>query len=106
MENAHNVEDMIFLYLLLAVYILSVNFCAFMLVKRQQGECELDGTSKIGDAKLLLAGLLGGATAIYVTMFILRFRLSNLLLMILLPIMAVFNFYLFYLGFRSIYFFW
>lgn len=97
---------MTFLYVMLAVYIFSVNFSAFFLVKRQYGEwVSGDETYSKSDGKLILAALLGGATAVYVTMFILRYRLSNLLLMILMPVLAVINFYCFFLGFRSIYLF-
>ncbi len=96
---------MIFLYVLLTVYILAINFYSFRLLKTQQEAW--DSGEKIGknDGKLILAALLGGATAIYVTMFILRFRLSNLLFMILMPLIAVVNFYCFFLGFRGIYYF-
>lgn len=97
---------MTFLYVMLAVYILAVNFSAFFLVKRQYAEWESGDTAYTkSDGKLILAALLGGATAIYVTMFLLRYRLSNLLLMILMPMLAVLNFYCFFLGFRSIYLF-
>ena len=98
---------MIFLYVLLGMYILSVNFASFILVKRQFEEWEAgDETARKTDGKIILAALLGGAGAIYISMFCLRYRLSNLLLMILMPVLAVVNVYCFYLGFRSIYFFW
>ena len=98
---------MVFLYILLAIYILAVNFASFMLVKRQVEEWEAgDATAHKTDGKIILAALLGGASAIYITMFCLRYRLSNLLLMILMPVLAALNLYCFYLGFRSIYFFW
>ena len=95
---------MIFLDILLIVYILAINFYSFRLIKTQKESW--DGGEKINknDGKLILAAFLGGAAAIYVSMFIMRFRLSNLLLMILLPLVAVINFYCFFLGFRGIYF--
>lgn len=94
---------MVFLYILLAVYILAINFYSFRLIKTQQEAW--DGGEKLwkNDGKLILAALLGGATAIYISMFVLRFRLSNLLLMVLMPLAAVINFYCFFLGFRGIY---
>ena len=98
---------MILLYVLLGIYILAVNFASFMLVKRQFEEWEAGDTSaRKTDGKIVLAALLGGASAIYITMFCLRYRLSNLLLMISMPVLAALNIYCFYLGFRSIYFFW
>lgn len=97
---------MILFHILLIVYILSVNFSSYCLVRRQRAEYAEDKDSLgKGDGKLLLAAMLGGATAIYATMFAMRFRTSNLLLMITLPVLAVLNGYLFYLGFRSIYLF-
>ncbi len=95
---------MIFLYVLLSVYILAVNFYAARLVKTQREEWE-NGEAPVGngDSKLILAGLFGGALAVYVCMFVYRYRLSNFLLMIAMPVLAVANSYLFYLGFRGIY---
>lgn len=93
---------MILLYILLSVYILAVNFYSFRLVKTQRDDFEAGGELGCGDGKLILAALLGGAGAIYLTMFALRFRLGNLMLMISMPVLAVLNVYLFYLGFRSV----
>ena len=94
---------MTLLYVLLSVYILAVNFYAFRLVKIQRDEFEAGGC--LSDGKLILTALLGGATAIYVTMFAMHFRLGNLLLMIAMPVLAVLNVYCFYLGFRSVWLF-
>ena len=95
---------MTFLYILLAVYILAVNFYSFWLVKTLREEVESGDHSK-GDSKLLIAALLGGATAIYASMFAFRYRLGSILLMILIPVLAVLNIYTFFLGFRGIYLF-
>lgn len=96
---------MTLLYILLSVYIFSVNFYSFRLVKTQRDEFEAGGDGNGQDGKLILAAILGGAAAIYCAMFALRFRLGNLLLMILMPVLAVLNIYCFYLGFRSVYLF-
>lgn len=97
---------MIFLYVLFSVYILAVNFCAFCLVKRQYDDREESGdnSAKKGEGKLLLIALLGGSATVFATMFALRYRLSDILLMIGLPLLAVLNVYAFFLGFRGIYF--
>ena len=97
---------MTFLYILLTVYILAVNFYSFWLLKTQRNQCETD-ESAVGknDGKLLLAAILGGAPTIYVSMFCMRFRLGNLLLMISMPVLSVLNFYCFYLGYRAVYLF-
>lgn len=96
---------MTLLYVLLSVYILAVNFYAFRLVKTQRDEFEAGGDASSRDGKLILAAILGGATAIYLTMFAMRFRLSNLLLMVSMPVLAVLNIYCFYLGYRSVWLF-
>ncbi len=93
---------MILLYVLLTVYILAINFYSFRLVKTQRDEFEAGGEPGGRDGKLILAAILGGATAVYITMFAMRFRLGNLILMILMPVLAVLNIYAFYLGFRSV----
>lgn len=93
---------MILLYVLLAVYILAINFYAFRLLKTQREDWEDGKAFSKSDGKLILSAFMGGAIAIYISMFLMRFRLSNLLLMILLPLVAVLNVYCFYLGFRGI----
>ena len=94
---------MILLYILLATYILAVNFFSFRLIKSGRDEARAGGEEKgAGYGKLLLAAALGGALAMYATMFAMRYRLENCLLMLALPLLAVINLYCFYLGFRGI----
>ncbi|MCI9407398.1 MAG: hypothetical protein HFK06_03485 [Clostridia bacterium] len=93
---------MLLLYILIIVYILSVNFYAVMLIKSQRDEYGEDETmKKSGDGKIILTAILGGAISIYISMFIMRYRTKNLLLMIMLPVIGVLNVYLFFLAFRS-----
>lgn len=96
---------MTILYIGLVVYILAINFYAFRLLKTQKESFEAGGPAQRGDGKLILAAMLGGATAVYVSMFLMRFRLENLLLMIAMPLLAVLNFYCFFLAFRGLYLF-
>ena len=49
------------------------------------------------DWKLFLCGALGGAITIYVCMFIFKYKLNNLLLMIVMPIFSAVNGYLWYM---------
>ncbi len=51
--------------------------------------------------KLLITGALGGAIAIYVCMFVFKFKRTELLLMVVMPLLGVLNVYLWILLFRS-----
>ena len=89
-----------FFYVLFIAYILAVNCYAFMLVRTLK-EKETDSpTDKIFDGKLALTGVLGGAISIYVAMFVFKYRLSNLFLMILMPLLGVLNVFLLFSLFR------
>ena len=111
--------DMIILYILLFSYIAAINFYAFLLVKTlaaKEREAELEKQSSpmpqqtstppatppqkmVG--KLFTAGALGGAITIYACMFIFKYRRSDLLLMVLMPILGVLNVYFWVILFRS-----
>ena len=93
---------MLLLYIIFIVYILAVNFYAVMLLKIQRDEtCEDESKISSGDGKIILTAILGGAIGLYVTMFIMKYRLKNLLLMILLPVIGVLNVWFFVAAFRS-----
>ena len=110
---------MILLYILLVAYIVAVNFYAFLLVKslrdqektaevNRQAEPLISASTPTEQptrdralGKLLLTGALGGAITVYVCMFILKYKRSDLLLMILMPLLGVLNIYLFVLLFKS-----
>ena len=92
---------MILLYIILSVYILAVNFYAVMLIISQRNEFGDNATKPTGDGKIILAAILGGALAVYISMFIMRYRIKNILLMILMPVIAVLNIYFFYLAYTS-----
>ena len=91
---------MILLYVILTVYILAVNVYSLLLLKWQKDAAE-NGGDEPKDGKLLLAALLGGAITIYACMFIMRYRLGSLLLMVLLPVLSVLNVYVFFLAYKS-----
>ena len=92
---------MILLYILFAVYIFAVNFYSFLLIKNQRESFNETEQRKIGDGKLFLAAFLGGAVTMYVSMFVFRYRLNNMFLMLSLPVLSALNIYLFILAYRS-----
>jgi len=106
---------MIIFYILLIAYILAVNFYAFLLVKslrdKERNEEILRQAAPLVEestkpperfmGKLLITGLLGGAVTIYVSMFLLKFRRFDMLLMILMPLLGVLNVYFWILLFKS-----
>ncbi len=115
---------MIILYILLVAYILAINFYAFLLVKslkeketqkeitQQAAPLSLSQNTPTENAnntqpteryigKLCITGALGGAITIYICMFLLKFKRSDLLLMVVMPLLGVLNVYLWVLLFRS-----
>lgn len=90
---------MVLLYILLATYIAAVNLYAVLLMRARRDEDE-DGPRR-GEGKIILTALLGGAIAVYASMFAMRYGLKNITLMILMPVIAVLNVFLFYIAFRS-----
>lgn len=93
---------MLLLYIIFIVYILAVNFYAIILLKSQKDDyADDEAKMNSGDGKLILTAILGGAISIYICMFIMRYRLKNLLLMILMPVIGVLNVYFCVVAFRS-----
>ena len=113
---------MIILYIFLIAYIITINFYAFLLVKslrdkEKQAEFEHQASPLFNAAtserenapkpqekylgKLFAAGALGGAITIYACMFFMKYKRSELLLMVLMPLLGVLNVYIFVLLFKS-----
>ena len=113
---------MVLLYLLLASYIIAINFYSFLLVKglrdkekqanaAKQAQTLSNATTDTEEpikpaperylGKLCIAGAMGGAIAIYTCMFIFKYKRSDLLLMVLMPLLGVLNVYTFVLLFKS-----
>ena len=93
---------MLLMYIVFTVYIIAINFYSIMLLISQKNEYLTD-ESKLnsGDGKLIPSALLGGALGIYVTMFITRFKLKNMLFMILMPVIGALNVWFIVLAYRS-----
>lgn len=89
------------MYIIFSVYIFAVNFYAVMLLISQRNEFGDNTEKPTGDGKIILAALLGGALSVYVSMFIMRYRIKNILFMILMPVIAAINIYFFYLAYSS-----
>jgi len=93
---------MLLLYIIFAAYIIAVNVYSIMLLLSLRNDYLTDESKlNAGDGKLILSALLGGAIGIYVTMFITRFKLKNMVLMILLPVIGVLNVWFCVVAFRS-----
>ncbi len=92
---------MILLYVLFATYIAAVNVYSVMLLISIKNDVSEENNPMAGDGKLILSALLGGALGIYVAMFITRYKLKDMALMILLPVICVFNVWLAVIAFRS-----
>ena len=92
----------VFLYVLVAVYLGAVNVYGILILKFQKESRESgDEETAISDFKLMFTALIGGATGIYVFMFIMKYRLKSILLMVGLPVLITVNVYLTILAFTQ-----
>ena len=90
---------MFIMTVLLVVYILAVNFYAFLMMKDIKDEQVTPVT--LYDRKLALTAVLGGAITIYVCMFVFKYRRNSLFLMILMPVLGALNLWLWFVAIRS-----
>ena len=91
---------LIFTKIVFIVFLLAINTYGFILVK-QQKDMEEDSPCKQGYGKLLICALLGGAIAVYVAMFIFKYKLDSLVLMVFVPVLFAVNVFFAYLLFRA-----
>ena len=110
----------IIIYIIFAVYLIAINLYGILLLKFQKKACEESvdlpdiknrdevtetdketfakkescDNKKVRDYKLFLTGILGGATGIYAFMFIFKYRLKSMLLMVFMPVFIALNVYI------------
>ena len=90
-------------YIVLIVYVLAINFYGILMLHYQK-KARIDGDEEnvsIGDSRLFIAGLLGGATGIFIFMFIFKYRLKSIFMMVAMPILIAVNVYFFINAFRN-----
>ncbi len=92
---------MFILTILLIVYVLAVNFYAFLMMREIKKEKKTGASADRTNGKLALTGALGGAITIYVCMFVFKYRLNNLFLMIVMPILSVINVWFWFIAVKN-----
>lgn len=111
-----------FIKIAVSVYFIAINVYGFILICVQRSplrEKDKNGENngnnecpenvernrrserRVSDGKLFVTGALGGATGIYVAMFVFKYRLTSLFLMVVMPVLITLNFYLLIFGFYS-----
>jgi uncharacterized membrane protein YsdA (DUF1294 family) len=91
------------IYVLIISYVIAINFYGILMLHFQK-KARKDGDDEnitISDTKLFLAGLLGGATGIFVFMFIFKYRLKSLFMMVFMPVLIALNVYVIILIFNN-----
>ncbi len=90
-------------YIIFIVYILAINLYGVIILHFQKKSLtDASERYKVRDFKIILAGLLGGATGIFTFMFIFKHRLKSLFMMVIMPILIALNIYFIVLMFRGI----
>ena len=87
------------LIVLLVVYILAINFYAFLFMRSIKNEDE--NAQKAYDGKLSLIALLGGGLTVFTCMFVFKNRLNNLFFMLAVPLLSALHICLWIMAFRS-----
>ena len=88
-------------YLVLSVYIFAINLYGIMILNFQKKAINSESCEKpqITHAKIFLTGILGGASGLFLFMFILKHKLKSFIFMVFMPVCIAINLYLFYIAF-------
>lgn len=92
---------LIFIKIIVIVYFVAINVYGFLLIYLQRKAHEECDDKNVSDGKLFVAGALGGATGVYVAMFVFKYRLSSLFLMVAMPVLITINIYILVFGFYN-----
>ena len=92
---------LVFIKIIVLVYFVAVNVYGFLLIHLQKKANQENLEKQVSDGKLFVAGALGGATGIYVAMFVFKYRLSSLFLMVMMPVLITINVYVLIFGFYN-----
>lgn len=90
---------LIFVKITVLVYFIAINVYGFILIYAQRKSHEECSEKSVSDGKLFVAGALGGATGVYIAMFVFKYRLTSLFLMVSMPVLITLNFYILIFGF-------
>ena len=76
----------VFFNVIAIVYLLAVNFFGFLLIAGQKRAEEEGEECAVKDGKVFFTGVIGGALGIYIAMFVYKYRLTSLALMVFMPV--------------------
>lgn len=63
----------------------------------EEGDCK----RRVRDGSVFVAALLGGAAGVYISMFVLKYRLRNLFFMVTMPVVTILNVYILFTCFTN-----
>ena len=93
---------LIFTRIVVGVYLVAINVYSFMLLRAQKtSEDECGDKPKVRDGSLFITAVLGGALGIYIAMFVFKFRLRSLFLMVFMPVLTVATAYIVCVAFMN-----
>lgn len=85
------------------VYLAAISVYSALLLRSQKKSFETGAKNgAVPNGKIALAAVLGGAAGIYVTMFLMKYKLKSLSFMISMPVLAALHVYLAILFFTGI----